>query len=120
MLNSAAQAYSQVAKTTSTPRDVEADLLVRAASRLQAAQDSWPEHDKRRDALMFNRRLWTVLATSATALDNPLPQQVKQNIGNIAVFIFSQTQSIINDPQPDKLNSLISINRQIAAGLRTA
>ncbi|MGE0232265.1 MAG: flagellar biosynthesis regulator FlaF [Flavobacteriaceae bacterium] len=120
MQHTAAQAYSKVAKTTSTPRDVEADLLVRAATRLQAARDAWAESQDARAAIMFNRRLWTILATSATSSDNPLPQQIKQNIGNIAVFIFSQTQSIINDPRPEKLNSLISINREIAAGLRSS
>lgn len=113
----AAQAYSKTAKTTQSPRQLEADLLVRAAALLQSARDAWPEGNLR-DALLFNRRLWTILATSATAADNPLPQAVKQNIGNIAVFIFNQTQAMNDEPKPEKLTSLIRINREIAAGLR--
>lgn len=69
-------------------------------------------------ALLYNRRLWTVFATSATRDDNPLPRPIKQNIANLALFVFNSTMSIQSDPQPAKLSPLISINREIAAGLR--
>ena len=40
-MRSAAQAYQTVAKQTASPRELEADLLLKAASRLQAIQDGW-------------------------------------------------------------------------------
>ena len=40
-MRSAAQAYQSIAKQTASPRDLEADLLLKAASRLQAIQDRW-------------------------------------------------------------------------------
>jgi flagellar biosynthesis activator protein FlaF len=109
-----------MAQTTAAPRDLEADLLIKAASKLQTVHDDWSNtaSDMLDGALLYNRRLWTVFATSATREDNPLPHQIKQNIANLALFVFNRTLSIQSDPQPAKLPTLIAINREIAAGLR--
>ena len=40
-MQSAAQAYGAVAKQIANPRELEADLLLKAASRLQAVHDAW-------------------------------------------------------------------------------
>ncbi len=40
-MQSAAQAYGKVAKQIANPRELEADLLLKAASRLQAIHDAW-------------------------------------------------------------------------------
>ena len=119
MQHQAAHAYAQTAKITVSPRNLEADLLVKSANRLQAVKDGWPESQSDlRGALTYNRRLWTIFATSATAEDNPLPNAIKQSIGNLGLFIFKQTMTLESEPQPEKLTSLISINREVAAGLR--
>ena len=108
-----------MAKATQSPRELEAAVLLKAASRLQAVRDDWTgRRAELDDALTFNRKLWTVLATSATEAENPLPGAIKQNIANLAVFVFNRTVSIMAEPQPEKLDVLIRINREIAAGLR--
>ena len=69
-MQNAALAYSAVAKQIVNPRELEADLLLKAASRLQAVHDSW---DRRRpeldDALLYNRKLWSIFLTSVTSSD---------------------------------------------------
>jgi flagellar biosynthesis activator protein FlaF len=94
-------------------------LLLKAASRLKAIQDGWdksrPELD---DALLYNRKLWTIFLTSATSTENPLPTDVRQNVANLGVFIMNETLACMADPRPDRLSMLISINRELAAGLR--
>ncbi|MFN0264143.1 flagellar biosynthesis regulator FlaF [Tepidamorphus sp. 3E244] len=118
-MHQAAQAYSQTAKITVSPRKLEADLLMKSATRLQAVKDGWPEtRTDLRGALTYNRRLWTIFSTSATAAENPLPHAIKQNIGNLGVFILRHTLDLEGDPAPEKLASLILINRELAAGLR--
>jgi flagellar protein FlaF len=108
-----------MAQKTSSPRDLEADLLIKAAAKLQRVCDDWQNHSRELDeALLFNRRLWTIFATSATSPENPLPKPIKQNIANLSLFIFNRTIDIQTDPQPGKVPSLISINREVAAGLR--
>jgi flagellar biosynthesis activator protein FlaF len=46
-----------------------------------------------------------------------LPREVRQNLANIGIFVMQQTFSVMTDPSPQKLQALISINREIAAGL---
>jgi flagellar biosynthesis activator protein FlaF len=118
-MRSAAQAYGAVAKQVASPRDLEADLLLRAASRLQAVQDGW---DKTRPdlsaALHYNRKLWTIFLASVTSPQNPLPAEIRQNVANLGVFVAHRTIELLAKPQPEQLSSLIRINRQLAAGLR--
>ena len=92
---------------------------MKAASRLQAVRDDWHGRQAELDeALTYNRKLWTILVTSVTDAENPLPQAIKNNIANLALFIFERTFTMMTEPAPEKLGALININREIAAGLR--
>ncbi|MFN8830270.1 MAG: flagellar biosynthesis regulator FlaF [Labrys sp. (in: a-proteobacteria)] len=114
-----AQAYSKVAKVTVSPRELEATLLLKAAAKLQAVSEQWagmsPQVD---DALAYNRKLWVILMTAVTRPENPLPKPVKENVANLGLFIMNHTMGILSDPNPDKLGVLVTINRELAAGLR--
>lgn len=118
-MSQGANVYAKNAQVTQSPRELEAGLLMKAASRLQNVQEDWavraPELD---DALTYNRKLWTILATSATEPENPLPREIKQNIANLALFIFNRTVDLMVQPRPEGIGVLVNINRQIAAGLR--
>jgi flagellar biosynthesis activator protein FlaF len=114
----AAQTYGAIAKKTGNPRELEADLLLNAAAKLQIIRDGW--NDRRPElgaALHYNRKLWSIFVTSVTSEENPLPAPIRQNVANIGLFVFKQTLSILADPKPETLGSLIHINRQLAAGL---
>ena len=119
MHQQAALAYGRTAQATISPRELEAHLLLKAAAKLQSAKDGWDGATEiLREALTYNRRLWTVLAEAATRDENPLPQAVKNNLGSLALFVFNRTLALEARPSPDALGALININRQIAAGLR--
>ena len=93
----AAQTYDAVAKQTAKPREVEADLLLTAANRLQAIHDGWDAKMVELDAaLIYNRRLWSIFVSSATSPDNPLPPGIRQNVANLGIFVFNQT---LDDPR---------------------
>jgi len=67
----AVSVYAKVAKESASPRDLEADLLLKAAAKLQAVQDSWS--DKQADlaeAILYNRRLWIVFMDAVMREDN--------------------------------------------------
>ena len=118
-MQQAASAYARVAQATQSPRELEASVLLKAASRLQAVRDDWNGRRGELDeALTFNRKLWTILVTSATDADNPLPLAIKNNIANLAIFVFERTITVMVEPAPEKLGALVTINREIAAGLR--
>jgi flagellar biosynthesis activator protein FlaF len=117
-MQSGAQAYAKTAKTTAGPRDLEATLLIQAANKLAAVvSGTVTDTSEMREALRYNRKLWTILSTSATAADNPLPPQIKQNIGNIALFVLPQCVELEQNPVPQRMGSLVNINRELAAGL---
>lgn len=115
------EAYRQTTRITTSPRDLEAQLLLRAAAQLQNLKEEWSEdHHRLNAALHYNRRLWTVFVSSVARADNPLPQPIKNNIATLGAFIFKQTLSLQSSPAPEKLNALIAINREIASGLHAA
>ena len=114
----AAQAYVRTSQTTGQPREIEAQALLKAARQLQEVQTNWTGPDKQmHKALLFNRRLWSIFMSAADSNDNPQPLAVRQNIANIGVFVMKQTLDMQMNPDPAKLNSLIDINCNLAAGL---
>ena len=117
-MNYAMNAYQKTAQTGTNPRQLEATLLMKAATRLKQVQDSWETDPSDLDAaVVYNRKLWTILATSATETDSPLPDDLKRNIAIIAIFIFNRSLDLIVDPKPSDLDALIEINRNVAMGL---
>jgi flagellar biosynthesis activator protein FlaF len=118
-MHKATQAYGKVAQESLSGRDLEAHVLLKSAARLQRVQENWESCQGELDeALLNNRRLWTVLVTSVTDENNPLPKEIKNNITSLAMFIFNRTLNLTIDPKPQGLDILVNINRQIAAGLR--
>lgn len=117
-MQDAAKKYGAIAKQTASPRELEADLLLNAAARLQAVRDGWDGNRTQLDAaLYYNRRLWSIFVTSATSPENPLPAPVRQNVANLGIFVFNHTMTVLANPKPENLGALININRQLAAGL---
>jgi len=118
-MNYASKAYARVAKETASPRDLEANLLLQAAAKLQAVHDSWDDKRKGLDeAVLYNRRLWTVFLDAIIREDNKLPSETRQNLLNLGVFIMGETFELMTKPKPTNLQSIIKINRRLAEGLR--
>jgi flagellar protein FlaF len=115
----ASKAYAATAKETASPRELEAHLLLKAAAKLQAVHDKWDEEPGDLDvAVRYNRRLWTVFIDAVLADDSALPIPVRQNLANLGLFVMGETYSLMTNPLPRNLVSLININREVAAGLR--
>ena len=55
--------------------------------------------------------------SAAGNAENQQPLEIRQNIANIGIFVMNQTLDMQVNPEPSKLNSLIEINCNIAAGL---
>ena len=117
-MSNAAQAYARTSQTTSSPREIEAQALLKAARQLQEVQSNWAGPGKAMEsALLFNRRLWSIFMSAAQTDENPQPIEIRQNIANIGVFVMKQTVDMQLNPDPAKLKSWIDINRNLAAGL---
>jgi flagellar protein FlaF len=117
-MSNAAQAYARTSTTTASPREIEAQALLKAARQLQEVQTNWVGPDRAmHSALLFNRRLWSIFMSAVETSENPQPLEVRQKIANIGVFVMKQTVDMQLNPDPVKLKALIDINCNLAAGL---
>lgn len=120
---SAASAYGTNAqKNSEDPREVEARVLLKSAQFMQTLQANWDTKtsDDLHDTLKYNRNIWMMFYdTAIESTDSTLPKELRNNIYNLSNFIFKREVEILANPQKQKLDILISINRDIAAGLMT-
>ncbi len=118
-----ADIYSKNAKSAVVdPRSLEGQVLMRAAQKLELIKNRLLDGEKILlsdidDAISYNRKLWTIFAADAANEEHPLPQEIKNNIASLAVFVFKHSMEIMAEPQPSKFDSLIEINKNIASGL---
>ena len=75
------------------------------------------DKEKLRDAMRLNLRIWTVIQGEQSFGENLLPDPIRKNILNLCRFIDKHTIASIPEPTPEKIISLIDINRNIASGL---
>jgi flagellar protein FlaF len=122
MYPTALKAYDTVNKATMSGRDVEAEVLTKAALKLKERQNNWTQngHDANLDAaLKYNQRVWCIFQAELESPANPLPNALKVSLLRLIAFIDKRTLDTIAYPSPEKLTILININHNIAAGLRT-
>ncbi len=117
----AAGTYGKIAKETPDQRELEGQLLLKAANELQKLQDKWDEATPEDidNILTYNRKLWMVFFDTAIENTDHHPLDLRNNIVNLCNFIFKRSLNILSEPSREKLSVLIDINRQIAAGLMT-
>jgi len=121
--NGPIEAYKNVGKATMSGRHIEAEVLTKAAIKLKECQANWDADGKSRDsrlkkALDYNQRIWTIFQGELSREDNPLPQQIRLDLLRLSAFIDKRMFEISAFPEKERLNILIDINRNIAAGLR--
>lgn len=115
-------AYQDVEKNAQSGRGLEALILGKAAAMLQDVRNNWDAEDRPQrldEALRYNQKLWTFLQGDWGSHQNLLPAEIRSNLLSLSVFVDRRTVEIFNDPRPEKLDILVSINNNIAAGLRS-
>ena len=121
MYSSPLQAYDTVNKKTMSGREIEAAVLTKAARKLKDCQDSWDvenRDEKLSEALKFNQLVWSIFQGELRKEDNPLNRELRADLLQLSAFVDRRIFETIADPSPDKLNIVININNNIAAGLR--
>lgn len=118
---SAAGAYGNNAqKHAGDPRELEARVLLKSAQFLQDLQNDWgaQSSDDLASILKYNRSIWLMFYDTAYEnADGLYPQDLRNNITNLANFVFKREVEILAKPAKEKLDILININRNIAQGL---
>ena len=116
-------AYEAGAKTAVTNRELEATALFKAARKLEACMQAWdtPGHAQQLDeALRYNLRLWTLFQCELAQPDHGIVPTLRRDLLRLSAFVDKRTFEIMSAPEPQKLQALIDIDRNIAMGLSTA
>ena len=100
------------------PRATEAWALTESGRRMALATRGG--RTAMRDALRLNWRLWTIFQADLTvAIEaQDQPSEVMLNMLTLCQFVDKHTVASLSEPSPERLQVLIDINRNIAAGLR--
>ncbi len=119
--NRATSAYGKGATHAVDQREQEANALLKAARQLEDVRRDWTPSLQSRldDAVLYNRKLWTIFAAEAANDDHDLPISLRNNIGSISVFVFKRSIELQAAATAEKIDALININKNIAAGLMT-
>ncbi len=118
---SAAGAYgNNVLRNTPDQRELEAHVLLKSARYLEELQKDWDNVNGEilEETLKYNRQIWMLFYDTAIEdQDETRTNSLRSNIVNLANFIFKRSIEIMAKPEKQKLDVLININREIAAGL---
>lgn len=110
------QAYKQAATRAETPRETEYRLFGQVTRALMNAAEA-PAHDvaTRINALDWNRRVWSALATDCSDPSNAMSMPLRAQIISLSLFV-SRHSSVVMKGEDD-FTALIDINRAIMQGL---
>ena len=115
-------AYTAIQKDSMSGRELEASVLSKAGLMLKSVKDNWdaPERDEKLlEAIKFNQKVWSFFQAELSDPENPLPQNLREDILNLSLFVDKRLFEVLAYPDPDKLSIVIDIDFNIAAGLRT-
>ena len=116
--------YEQIPEP-GNPTYTEAWALVEAARRMASPLEYGDLNDEKnkvrvQDSLRLNWRLWTIFQTELSLEDGHVPEEIRESMLNLCNFVDKHTVDTINVPTPEKMSTLIEINRNIANGLLTS
>ncbi|MCH7936079.1 MAG: flagellar biosynthesis regulator FlaF [Proteobacteria bacterium] len=101
-----------------TPTEAEAQALTKAAMLLDKARQSVDgDYAAYATALTFNQTLWTILQADLSGGANGLPDDLRDDLLALSLFVDRRTILALGDPKPEHLDVLIEINRNLARGL---
>lgn len=104
------RAYQQAATRAEPPKDAEYRLFGQVTRALIAASEA-PVSDLavRIDAIDWNRRLWSALASDCADPGNELPAQIRANVISLSLFIGRHSSEVMQGEYG--FDTLIEINK---------
>lgn len=110
------QAYRQAAQRAENPREAEYRLFGQVTRALLEAEQLDPaDIAGRMDALDWNRRMWSALATDCSGPDNALPQGLRAQIISLSLWVNRHTSAVMR--REETIEPLVEINRIMMQGL---
>jgi len=110
--------YREAGTYGQSQSEIEAGALVRTAAKMNEAKKNY-DNDKNAfyEALTRNRKLWAILVSNINEPNNGMSHDLRQNLANLAYFIFKQTIKLMAGNDIKGVDVLIEINMNVAKGL---
>ena len=110
------KAYAQTSNRTETPREMEYRLFGQVTRALMhAGTVNKSDFKTRIDALDWNRRLWSTLATDCADPGNAMSMPMRAQIISLSLFVSKHSSDVMHGDED--FDILIQINRSIMQGL---
>lgn len=110
------QAYQRAAQRAENPREAEYRLFGQVTRALMEAAKADPRDLQIRiDALDWNRRLWSTLATACEDPDNALPAPLRAQFVSLSLWVSRHSSAVMR--REEDFEPLIEVNRMIMQGL---
>jgi flagellar protein FlaF len=110
------QAYKAASTRAETPREMEYRLFGQVTRALMHASTVDPSDVATRiDALDWNRRLWSTLATDCASPENAMDQSLRAQIISISLFVGRHSSAVMRGEED--FEALIDINKMVMQGL---
>jgi flagellar biosynthesis activator protein FlaF len=106
-----------MAMENASPEQTLAWGLTTTARRMAAACDPGVTREQMLEAVRINWRLWTIIQAEQADPDCATPKPIREGLLNLANFVDKRSIDLLALPTAEKLQPLININRNIAAGL---
>jgi len=100
-----------------SPEQTLAWGLTTAARRMADVMAPDTPREKMLDAVRLNWRLWTIIQAEQADPDCQTPRSIREGLLNLSNFVDKRSVDLLAVPTAEKLEVLININRNIAAGL---
>jgi flagellar biosynthesis activator protein FlaF len=110
------RAYQQATARSEEPRSAEYRLFGEVTRALMEAEKAAQDDIKTRiEALDWNRRLWSALASDCAAPENVLPPAVRAQIISLSIWVSRHSSAVMR--REEEIAPLVDINRIIMQGL---
>lgn len=111
-------AYAEVLEDTPRQaRERERAAIERAVELLGEAEAKGRRSREAVDALLYLRRLWSVLIQDLASTENDLPETLRADLISIGLWVMREAD-LIRLEQSDNFSGLIEIMKSIGEGLR--
>lgn len=110
------QAYQKASARAENPREMEYRLFGQVTRALMAAAEAGESDTATRiDALDWNRRLWSVLASDCADPANSLPVELRAQIISLGIWVNRHSSAVMR--REEDFAPLIDVNRIMMQGL---
>jgi flagellar protein FlaF len=109
--------YAEVLdETPQGARQRERQAIEHSIQLLQAAEKAGPQSRETVEALLFARKLWSILIEDLAKPENDLPQRLRADLISIGLWVMREAEQIRLE-KSDNFKGIIEVSQNIRDGL---